>query len=188
MWKRFLTRRSFYLFEILRIHTVPYLVFVCTIERAVYTDVGRHLIAPNPLSRLFFRIVSLWNWELGKLCCGIAWHHSYHSSVRSVQTLFSSHLEYHRIGLQILEVSLVAHSFWLRWIQVLTTAGRSAFNLHLDCGLRIELPSQCYLNSTTGKVVEIESLFLGNSRFCGVAHWQSVAIYGNYFHRLYPYD
>ena len=51
MWKRFLTRRSFLPFEILRIHTVPYLVFVyCTIERAVYTDVGRHSIAPNPLS------------------------------------------------------------------------------------------------------------------------------------------
>ena len=51
------------------------------------------------------------NWESSAV---IAWHHSYHSSVRSVQALFSSHLEYHRIGLQILEVPLVAHSFWLR--------------------------------------------------------------------------
>ncbi len=29
--------------------------------------------------------------------------------VRSVQALFSSHLEYHQISLQILEVLLVAH-------------------------------------------------------------------------------
>ena len=171
MLKRFLTRRSFYLLKSygsIQYH-IWFLFIVQLNVRSILTSAAIWLPLIPQVVFFFFRMFFFMNFgNLGKLCCGIAWHHSYHSSVRSVQALFSSHLEYHRIGLQILEVPLVAHSFWLRWIQVLATAGRSAFyNLHLECGLRIELPSHfsvLFDFNELARLLKSSPFFLGNGR------------------------